>query len=57
MQLKRYVREIPDFPKKGINFKDITPLLANPKTFRTTINQLLKPYKNKKITKVVGVLS
>ena len=40
MDLARYIRNIPDFPKPGIQFKDITPLLANPEAFRDAIRQM-----------------
>ena len=40
MDLGRYIRDIPDFPKPGIQFKDITPLLANPEAFREAVRQL-----------------
>jgi adenine phosphoribosyltransferase len=40
MDLARFIRNIPDFPKPGIQFKDITPLLANPEAFRAAIQQL-----------------
>jgi adenine phosphoribosyltransferase len=40
MDLARYIRNIPDFPKPGIQFKDITPLLANPEAFRAAIQQM-----------------
>ena len=39
MKLKQYIREVPDFPKPGISFKDITPLLKNPMAFRHVIEQ------------------
>lgn len=39
-----YIRNVPDFPKPGIQFKDITPLLANPEAFRETINQLAERF-------------
>ncbi len=42
MDLKRLVREIPDFPKPGILFRDITPLMANPDAWSEVINQLSK---------------
>jgi len=38
--LERFIRDVPDFPKKGILFKDITPLLRDPAAFRTTIERL-----------------
>ena len=53
--IKSKVREIPDWPKKGINFKDISPLIEDAKTFRLVIDELAKPYLNRKIDKVVGI--
>jgi adenine phosphoribosyltransferase len=44
MDLKAYLRDIPDFPKPGILFKDITPLLADPAAFRYSIEQLTAHY-------------
>lgn len=55
MNLKLKIREVPDFPQKGIGFKDITPLLENKKAFRYTINKLSEPFLNKKIDKVVAI--
>jgi adenine phosphoribosyltransferase len=40
MDLTRFIRNIPDFPKPGIQFKDITPLLANPEAFHDSIRQM-----------------
>jgi 5'-methylthioadenosine phosphorylase len=54
-QLRLKVREILDWPKQGINFKDITPLLQDKKAFRDTIDFLAAPYINEKIDKVVGI--
>ncbi len=51
------IRDVPDFPKKGIIFKDITTLLQNPKVFKKAIDAMCKPYKNKKIDAVVCVES
>ncbi len=51
------IRNVPDFPKKGILFKDITPLLANPQAFKTIIDDLAKLAKDKKITKIVALES
>ena len=42
--LKKYVRDIPDFPKEGILFRDISPLLANPKSLHKAIEELAAPY-------------
>lgn len=53
--LKKYIREVPDWPKMGINFKDITTSLENKEVFQEIINQLCEPYKNKKIDKIVGI--
>jgi adenine phosphoribosyltransferase len=44
MDLARYIRDIPDFPKPGIVFKDITPLLAQPRAFQYAIDQLADHY-------------
>lgn len=53
--LKKYIRDIPDFPKKGIIFKDITTLLQEPARFKETIDILAERYMGKKISKVVCV--
>jgi len=42
MNLKKLIRDVPDFPKAGIIFKDITPLLINPKGFKSALNQMAK---------------
>jgi adenine phosphoribosyltransferase len=46
IDLNAYIRNIPDFPKPGIQFKDITPLLADAGALRATIEQLAAPYRN-----------
>ncbi len=51
------IRDIPDFPKKGIIFKDITPLLLNPDALRETANDLAAPFLGKGIDTVVGMES
>ena len=56
MDLTRLIRDIPDFPKPGIVFKDITPLLADPAGLRETIDQLAAPYRGK-VDVVLGVES
>ncbi|MDR0291421.1 MAG: adenine phosphoribosyltransferase [Elusimicrobium sp.] len=53
--IKDYILDVPDFPKKGVAFKDITPLLLNHYAFKETINLLVKDFKNKGITKVAGI--
>ncbi len=57
MDLKNLVRDIPNFPKKGIVFKDITTLLKYPKGLSTAAEELSNLAKNKKITKVAGIES
>jgi adenine phosphoribosyltransferase len=57
MNLEDYIRDIPDFPKKGILFKDITPLLNNPKATEACLDKLLKLVGDQKIDKVVGIES
>lgn len=52
--LKKLIRDIPDFPKKGIIFKDITPLLQNPKGLRGAVESISDYYKDKKVDIVVG---
>ncbi len=54
MDLKEHIRDIPDFPKEGIIFKDITPLLMNPEAFRSCIAQFVEAYKDKGITKIAS---
>jgi len=53
--LKSKIRSIPDWPRKGIIFRDITPVLEDKKLFQFLINQLAEFCKNKKIDKIVGV--
>jgi adenine phosphoribosyltransferase len=48
MDLSSYIRDVPDFPKPGILFKDITPLLAEPRAFRHTIDLFLARYRGMK---------
>ncbi len=57
MDLKSLVRDVPDFPKPGIIFKDITPLLQDPKAFKFIIDQFVERFKNKKIDVIVGIES
>jgi adenine phosphoribosyltransferase len=57
MDLKSLIRDVPDFPIKGITFKDITPLLKNPKAFQEVIKQFADRYKDKKLDAVVAMES
>ena|SRR3989338_4522126 len=55
MDLKSKIREIPDWPKPGINFKDITTLLEDKQAFRQAVDELAAPFFGQKIDKVVGI--
>lgn len=57
MDFKALIKDVPDFPKKGIMFKDITPLLADPKGFNAVIDGLIAPYKGAGVQVVAGVES
>lgn len=54
-ELKSIIRDIPDFPKKGIIFKDITTLLADAKSYQRMVDLIAHRYVGQKIDKVVGV--
>lgn len=53
--LKDHIRDIPDFPKPGVDFKDITPLLADPKAFSYTIDAIAHHFDRDQIDKVLGI--
>jgi adenine phosphoribosyltransferase len=55
--IRNLIRDIPDFPKEGILFKDITPLLGNSSALSATADLLADPYKNQRVTQVVGMES
>ena len=57
MNLSETVRSIPDFPKKGIVFRDITTLLKNPEAFKNAVDLFSEKYHNSKIDKVVCIES
>lgn len=57
MDLRDYIRDVPDFPKPGIVFKDITPLLGDKIAFAALIDALAEKYKNLGITKICGIES
>ena len=57
MDLKEYIRSIPDYPKKGILFRDITTLIKNEKAFINTIDQIIEKSKNFKIDKIAAIES
>ena len=51
MDLKKYIRSIPDYPKKGILFRDITTLIKNPDAFRYTVDRIIEISKKLNLTK------
>jgi len=55
IDFKAKIRDIPDFPQKGIIFRDIAPLLEDAKAFDQAVKVFVKKFQNKKIDKVVGV--
>jgi adenine phosphoribosyltransferase len=57
MDLKQHIRHVPDFPKAGILFYDITTLLRDPQGFRMTIDMLSTPYEGQGIDAVIGIES
>ena len=57
LNLAGVIRDVPDFPKPGIIFKDITPLLGNAEALDQCVDQLIEPFKDKGIEAVVGVES
>ena len=57
MDLKDYIRSIPDYPKKGILFRDITTLIKDADAFKETINQIVDRSKNFKIDKIAAIES
>ncbi|MCX7698619.1 MAG: adenine phosphoribosyltransferase [Candidatus Goldbacteria bacterium] len=56
-KLKSVIRDVPDFPKKGIIFKDLTPIFKDKKLFKSLIDYLYKRYKNKKPDAIVAIES
>lgn len=54
-ELKKFIRDIPDFPKQGIIFKDITPLIKDPVAFKFVVDTISEHYKLKNIQKVVSM--
>ncbi len=57
LELKSLIREVPDFPKPGINFYDITTLLKNPKGLKMSIDALLEKIGDQKVDTVIGIES
>ena len=57
MDLKKHIRSIPDYPKKGILFRDITTLIKNEDAFEETINQIIERSKNHNFDKIAAIES
>lgn len=57
MDLKEHIRDVPDFPKPGIIFKDVTPLLKSPEAFRHVTHLLAERYRPMNLTHAVGIES
>jgi adenine phosphoribosyltransferase len=55
MDFSTVIRTIPDYPKPGIMFRDITTLLGNPRAFRRAVDELVQPYAGVRIDKVAGI--
>jgi len=55
VDLLRYIRDVADFPKPGIVFKDLTPMLADARAFAAAIEALIAPFRDSKIERVVGI--
>lgn len=56
-ELRRIIRDVPDFPKQGVVFKDITPLLAHPGTFRKAIDCMAEPLREREFDLLIGIES
>ena len=55
MNLRDAIRTIPDYPKPGIMFRDITTLLGDARAFRQAVDELVQPFAGSKIDKVAGI--
>jgi adenine phosphoribosyltransferase len=55
VDLKKAIRTIPDYPRPGIQFRDITTLLGNAEAFRYTVDELVQPWTGKKVDRVAGI--
>ncbi|MCX7995561.1 MAG: adenine phosphoribosyltransferase [candidate division WOR-3 bacterium] len=55
MDLKKFIRDIPDFPQKGVMFRDITTILKNAQAFKYSVDAIVNKFKNAQIDKVVSI--
>jgi adenine phosphoribosyltransferase len=56
-QLRRYIRDIPDFPKPGIIFRDVTPLLLEPAALACAVEAVTAPFRDQRVDRVIGIES
>ena len=57
MDLREYIRDVPDFPKEGIIFKDITTLISNGDAFKYAVDKMIEPFKEESIDRIIGIES
>ena len=57
MDLREYIRDVPDFPKEGIIFKDITTLISNGDAFKYAVDKMIEPFKEENIDRIIGIES
>jgi adenine phosphoribosyltransferase len=55
LDLAAYVRDVPDFPRAGVGFKDITPLLGDAAAFASVVDRIAEPFAGQRVDKVVGI--
>jgi adenine phosphoribosyltransferase len=55
--LRHFIRDVPDFPKPGILFRDVTPLLADPDAFRRAVEAVAAPFRDARVERVIGIES
>ena len=55
MNLKDFIRTIPDYPKSGIQFRDVTTLMGEPRAFRRAVDELVQPFAGQRLEKVAGI--
>ena len=55
--MKEYIRDVPDFPKEGIIFKDITTLISNGDAFKYAVDKMIEPFKEENIDRIIGIES
>jgi adenine phosphoribosyltransferase len=55
IDLSRFVRDVPDFPKPGVVFKDLTPMLADARAFAAAVDALIEPFREAAVERVVGI--